>query len=169
MRDTRSAPVSAVYQRLTDMNDVATRIAELSLKTVIFDIEPLVAYWNSAQDELDQGVRHIIREFAVIPGLRVVCFATNSARQVSAIPQLPGLQVKYLASAGKPFRTAAYLGFPQPGAVVGDQILTDGMLARRLGFTFLHCTPSLRGAPLGPQLLNRFGNLLRPLLFAEER
>ena len=161
--------MSPIYERLSDINEVAGRVAELSLKTVIVDIEPLVAYWNSAQDELDQGVDSIIRKFAIIPGLRVVCFATNSARQLSTIPQCAGLQVKYLASAGKPLRTSAYLGFPKPGAVVGDQILTDGMLARRLGFTFLHCTPSLTGTPLGPQLLNRFGNLLRPLIFAEER
>ncbi len=161
--------MSPVYERLTDMNEVATRVAELSLKTVIFDIEPLVAYWNSAQDELDQGVYGIIRKFAVIPGLRVVCFATNSARQVSAIPQCAGVRVSYLASAGKPLRTSAYRGYPKPGAVVGDQILTDGMLARRLGFTFLHCTPSLTGTPLGPQLLNRFGSILRPLIFAEDR
>ena len=165
----RSAPVSPVYERLTDMNEVATRVAEMSLKTVIFDIEPLVAHWNSAQDELDQGVCSVIRKFAIIPGLRVVCFATNSARQLSAIPQCAGLQVKYLASAGKPLRTSAYQGFPKPGAVVGDQILTDGMLARRLDYTFLHCMPSLKGTPLGPRLLNRFGNLLRPLLFAEDR
>lgn len=161
--------MSPGYERLTDMNDVASRVAELSLKSLIFDVEPLVAHWNSTKDDLDLGVRSIAREYAAIPGLRVLCFATNSARQLSAIPELPGVQVKYLASAGKPLRTSAYLGFPKPGAVVGDQILTDGMLARRLGFTFLHCTPSLKGTPLGPQLLNRFGNLLRPLLFADDR
>jgi predicted HAD superfamily phosphohydrolase YqeG len=160
--------VSPAYERLTDMNEVVARVAELSLKTVIVDVEPLIAYWNSTQDELDQGVRRVSGKFAVIPGLRVVCFATNSARQLSAIPHCAEVQVKYLASAGKPLRTSPYLGFPKPGAVVGDQVLTDGMLARRLGFTFLHCAPSLTSTPLGPQLLNRFGNLLRPLLFGEQ-
>jgi predicted HAD superfamily phosphohydrolase YqeG len=159
--------VIPAYERLTDMNDVVTRVAELSLRTVIFDVEPLIAYWNTTQDELDQGICGIIPKFAAIPGLRIVCFATNSARQVSAIPQSSGVQVKYLASAGKPLRTSPYLGFPKPGAVVGDQILTDGILARRLGFTFLHCAPSLTSIPLGPRLLNRFGNLLRPLLFGK--
>jgi predicted HAD superfamily phosphohydrolase YqeG len=162
-------PASPAYERLTDMSDVAARIAELSLKTVIFDVEPLIAFWNGTQDELDQGVWNTLRRFAGIPGLRLVCFATNSARDLSAVPQCPGVQVKYLASAGKPLRTSPYLGFPKPGAVVGDQVLTDGILARRLGFTFLHCSPSLHRTPLGPQLMNRFGNLLRPLVFNETR
>jgi predicted HAD superfamily phosphohydrolase YqeG len=165
VRKRRSAPVTPAYEHLTDMNDVVGRVGELSLKTVIFDVEPLIAYWNTTQAELDEGVRRTIPKFAAIPGLRVVCFATNSARQPSTIPKCSGVQVRYLASAGKPLRTSPYLGFPVPGAVVGDQILTDGMLARRLGFTFLHCAPSLASIPLRPQLLNRIGSLLRPVLF----
>jgi predicted HAD superfamily phosphohydrolase YqeG len=48
----------------------------------------------------------------------------------------------YLASAVKPLRTAAYRALPRPGAVIGDQLSTDGLLARRLGYTFLHWRPA---------------------------
>jgi hypothetical protein len=39
------------------------------------------------------------------------------------------------------------------------------MLAYRLGFTFLHYVPELAGVPLGPALMHRWGELMRPVLF----
>jgi hypothetical protein len=60
----------------------------------------------------------------------------------------------YVASAGKPLRTASYRVLPRPGAVIGDQVATDGLLARRLGYTFLHWSPPLTGVPLGPRLMH---------------
>jgi hypothetical protein len=73
--------------------------------------------------------------------------------------------VVYVASAGKPLRTAPYRRLPEPGAVIGDQLATDGLLARRLGFTFLHWDPKLSGVPPGPMLLQQLGRLARPLFF----
>jgi hypothetical protein len=37
--------------------------------------------------------------------------------------------------------------------VIGDQVATDGMLARRLGYTFLHYRPGLERVPviIGPR------------------
>jgi hypothetical protein len=49
--------------------------------------------------------------------------------------------------------------------VVGDQLPTDGILAYRLGYTFLHYMPELAGVPLGPALMHRWGTLVRPVLF----
>ena len=97
--------------------------------------------------------------------MRVVIFATNSARRPSAAPACDGLQVRYLASANKPLRTSPYHHLPRPGAVAGDQLPTDGILAHRLGFTFLHYAPELAGVPLGPGLMHRWGELVRPVLF----
>jgi hypothetical protein len=97
--------------------------------------------------------------------VRVVVFATNSARRPSAVPARDGLQVRYLASAEKPLRTAPYHDLPRPGAVAGDQLPTDGILAYRLGFTFLHYAPELTDVPFGPGLMHRWGELVRPVLF----
>ena len=95
--------------------------------------------------------------------MRVVVFATNSARRPSAIPSLPGVQVTYLASAGKPVRTAPYRALPRPGAVIGDQVATDGLLALRLGYTFLRWNPRLAGVPLRPRLMGLLGRVAQPL------
>jgi hypothetical protein len=73
--------------------------------------------------------------------------------------------VVYLAAAGKPLRTAPYRDFPRPGVVIGDQVGTDGVLARRLDYAFVLYDPPAPGAPAGPQLMGAWGKLVRPLLY----
>ena len=155
----------AGYERLAGLDEVLDRVREMSARTLIFDIEPLVAYWDSGQEALDRGVAEVIRQVEAAPGVRVVCFATNSARRPSVVPQGAGVRVVYLASAGKPLRTAPYGSFPRPGAVIGDQLATDGILARRLGYAFVQYRPPLDRLPAGPRLMDRVGRLVRPLLF----
>ena len=37
------------YERLTSLDETLRRVQELSARTVILDIEPLVAYWDSGK------------------------------------------------------------------------------------------------------------------------
>jgi predicted HAD superfamily phosphohydrolase YqeG len=151
------------YERLAGLDEALDRVQELSVQTVIFDVEPLVARWDSGQEALDQGVAQVLTRAAAVPGLKVICFSTNSLRRPSLMPSTK-VRVVYLAAAGKPLRTSQYRGFPRPGAVIGDQVATDGILARRLGYTFLECPP-LDHMPPGPRVMNGLGSLVRPLLF----
>jgi predicted HAD superfamily phosphohydrolase YqeG len=153
------------YEKLAELDQVLGRVQELSARTVIFDVEPLVAHWEAGQEALDRGVALVVSKAAAVPGLQVVCFATNSLRRPSIVPDDAGVRVVYLASAGKPLRTSPYAGFPKPGVVIGDQLATDGILARRLGYEFLQCCPPSSRVPAGPRLMNRLGSLVRPLLF----
>jgi predicted HAD superfamily phosphohydrolase YqeG len=155
----------AAYEQHTELRGVLARVRELSVRTMIVDVEPMVAWWDSGQQSLDRGVAAILAELDEVPELQVLVFSTNSARRPSAIPAVPGVQVRYLTSAGKPLRTAAYRGLPRPGAVIGDQVPTDGLLAYRLGFTFLHWDPRLAGVPLGPRLMRQLGRLVQSLFF----
>jgi hypothetical protein len=157
--------VTGRYVRVTGLADLFAEARGLSARTMVFDVEPLVAPWHGSQESLDQGKARILGEVRTVPSVRVVIFATNSLRRPSAVPACHRLQARYLASAGKPLRTAPYHGLPRPGAVAGDQLPTDGMLAYRLGFTFLHYAPELPGIPLGPGLMHRWGSLVRPVLF----
>jgi len=157
--------VASNYVRITGLADLFAEARELSVGTMIFDVEPLVAPWHGSQESLDQGIARILGDARTVPSLRVVVFATNSARRPSTVPACDGLQVRYLASAEKPLRTAPYRDLPRPGAVAGDQLPTDGILAYRLGFTFLHYAPELADIPLGPGLMHRWGERVRPLLF----
>jgi predicted HAD superfamily phosphohydrolase YqeG len=157
--------VTGNYVRVSGLADLFAQARELSVKTMIFDVEPLVAPWNGGQESLDQGMARVLSGARTVPSARVVVFATNSSRRPSAIPSCEGLQVRYLASAEKPLRTAPYHDLPRPGAVAGDQLPTDGILAYRLGFTFFHYAPKLPGVPFGPRLMHRWGKLVRPVLF----
>ena len=153
------------YERLAGLDEALDRIKQLSMRTVIFDIEPLVAHWDSSQEALDQGVAHVLAQADDVPGLKVVCFSTNSLRRPSVMPRAHTQgRVVYLAMAGKPLRTSQYRDFPRPGAVIGDQVATDGVLARRLGYTFLECRPP-DDLPPGPRMMHGLGSLVRPLLF----
>jgi predicted HAD superfamily phosphohydrolase YqeG len=157
--------VRTAFLQASGLDDVVRQAGELSARTMVFDVEPLVADWDGGQDALDQGVVRVLSEVAAVPTLQVLCFATNSARRPSAIPSEPGVQVVYLASAGKPFRTAPYRDFPRPGMIIGDQIPTDGILASRLGYTFVLVNPEAVDIPAGPRLMRAGGRLVRPLLF----
>jgi predicted HAD superfamily phosphohydrolase YqeG len=152
------------YQQFADERDLPSLVMALSAHTVVFDVEPLVAAWDGTQAALDDGIARVLDNVRAIPGVRAVCFATNSARQPSKLPDVPGVEVSYLVSARKPARTAPYARLPLPGVVVGDQVMTDGMLARRLGYSFLHYRHPQPG-PLGPRLLDAVGELARPLMF----
>lgn len=155
----------AGYERAASLGDVSRQVRALSARTMILDVEPLVAYWDSGRAELDQGIARVLGEVAAVPGLQVVCFATNSLRRPSALPDQPHVRVSYLPSAGKPLRTAPYLSFPRPGVVVGDQLATDGVLALRLGYAFVLYGPQVGTVPLRPRLMGACGQVLRPLLF----
>ncbi|HBW19995.1 MAG: hypothetical protein ACLPN6_00940 [Streptosporangiaceae bacterium] len=161
--------MKAAYECLGRLDDVLRRAGELQARTIIFDVEPLVASWDTSQRALDEGLARVLRRTSAVPGLQVVCFSTNSVRRPSAINGGSGPRAIYLASARKPIRTAPYREFPRPGFVVGDQVATDGVLAWRLGYGFLHYQPSHAQVPAGPRLLGYCGQLIRPLLFTPEQ
>jgi len=151
--------------RIATLEDGLRVVREHGAKTVVLDVEPLVAYWDSSQRSLDQGIAQVLSEIATIPSVVAVCFATNSARRPSADPAYPGMQVTYLASAYKPFRVDLFRDLPKPGVLIGDQVLTDGLLALRLGYAFAQYTPERERVPRRPWLLAQGGRLARPLLF----
>jgi predicted HAD superfamily phosphohydrolase YqeG len=156
--------VSAGYQQFTDVSELPSLAAGLGARTIVFDIEPLVATWDGTQDSLDRGISLTLDLVLTMPGVRAVCFATNSARRPAALRSVPGIDVSYLASARKPMHKATYARLPTPGVVVGDQVMTDGLLAKRLGYAFLHYRPQ-QPAPPGPRVLDIAGRLARPLIF----
>src|SRR5258708_13607275 len=160
---------TSAYERSAEPQDLIRRAGELSAKTIVFDVEPLVVSWDSSQETLDRGVAAVLDQASAIQGLQAVCFATNSARRPSTVPAGTGPRVIYLASARKPFRTAPYRNLPRPGVVIGDQPATDGVLARRLGYTFLHSCPPLTAAPIGPRPIHYSRRLVLPLLTASPR
>jgi predicted HAD superfamily phosphohydrolase YqeG len=157
--------VRSLYEPISDEREAQQQIRETGARTVILDIEPVVAAWDTSRPVLDQGIARVLGWITAVPGVRVVCFATNSARKPSVMPVVPGVRVEYLSSARKPLRLSPYAHLPRPGVVVGDQIATDGVLAWRLGYMFVHFRPPSGSMPAGPAVLYRGGGFMRPLLF----
>jgi hypothetical protein len=168
-RQLKAGSVRRGYERIADLGELMRHVGDLHVRTMIFDVEPLVAYWDSGQEVLDQGIARVCSEVGAIPDVQVLCFATNSLRRPSVIPGRPGLRVVYLAAAGKPLRTAPYRDFPRPGVVIGDQVGTDGILARRLDYAFVLYDARVLGTPAGPRLMGAWGKLVRPLLYTRDR
>jgi len=171
--------VTGAYERVTSLAELFARVRELALATLIFDIEPLVAPWDGGQQGLDRGVTEVLGQAETVPSVRAVVFSTNSARRPSVLPAAggpgdagrgdgAGLRVEYVASAAKPLRIAPYRDLPRPGAVIGDQLPTDGILAYRLGYLFLHYDPPYGHVPIGPRLMHRWGRVVRPVLFGRQ-
>jgi predicted HAD superfamily phosphohydrolase YqeG len=153
------------YSRATDVAAVVARVVELHAKTVIFDVEPLAAFWDTDEETLRHGVAAVLDRIALAPEVRVVGFATNSRRRLALNSTSSGVRVLYVAAARKPASVRPYRDLPRPGVVVGDQIATDGVLAHRLGYAFIHYRPTFERIPLGPKLMHQLGRPLRPLLF----
>ena len=101
-------------KQLTELRGVLARARELSVRTMIFDVEPLVAWWDSGQQALDRGVAAVLAELDEVPELQVLVFATNSARKPSVIPPVAGVQVRYLGL-GRASRFARPRTVPSPG------------------------------------------------------
>jgi hypothetical protein len=95
---------------------------------VVLDLEPWVAHWRTGQAELDAAVTALSRRW----GAQHVHVVTNSVRLVSEGVLPVGWRQTRVAR--KPFTR---LQVPAGAVVVGDQPLQDGLLAWRLGATFV--------------------------------
>jgi predicted HAD superfamily phosphohydrolase YqeG len=157
------------YRQVDDLGDVVRWLTELGSRTVIFDVEPLIALWDTGEDILREGVDTTITEILAVKDIEVIGFATNSLRHLQIHPDHDGVQAFYISRAVKPFATRRHRRLPRPGALVGDQIATDGLLAWRLGFAFAHVQHSSSRHPWGPRLMYHLGRPLTSRLFQPDQ
>jgi predicted HAD superfamily phosphohydrolase YqeG len=78
------------------------------------------------------------------------------------LPDTSGLMVSFTARAGKPngpaSLIAAALSDPRPTAVCGDQPMTDGRLAQRLGGVFFYWQQPITATPIWPLVQRWLGD-----------
>jgi hypothetical protein len=144
-----------------DRDAVWPAVRALAPATVIVDVEPLVAAWGTDGTALASGLRE---QVAAGQGGGALVFVTNSGRQAP-----PEVAVPYVAHGRKPFTSRRRLGaLNSPVAVVGDQVLTDGLLAWRLRGTFVQLALP-RQAPAVYRLQALAGRLVAGLFFRAAR
>ena len=144
---------------------VWAEVQALEPAALLIDIEPFVARWRTDESALLRGLRERLEQCARITSLREVVFVTNSDRSPSG--GLPGtsLPASYISSARKPFlQLSRFASLVPPVIVIGDQVLTDGLIAWRLNATFVQVALPAR-ISFGVRAQAALGRIVAPLFF----
>jgi predicted HAD superfamily phosphohydrolase YqeG len=149
-----------------DWATISGALRDHHIASVVVDVEPLVAIWNSGDEELASGLTMLIERLAELPEIETVSFATNSKRAPRAALEHARLRLTYVHSAGKPWlRLDVLRRLPRPLAVIGDQGLTDGLLAWRLNALFINLVVPA-DSPHGVRFQAAAGQLVRRIFFS---
>lgn len=128
-------------------------------KVIIFDVDNTLAPQGVPLEEFGQLVNSAIDRVEANPRIAQVIALTNG----------PQREVDRMVSRGnKPWTTRRRLGLrgsSVPLVVVGDQVLTDGLLAWRLGATFLHLVIDDQGEERRQAIMRRIGSIVLVMLF----
>jgi predicted HAD superfamily phosphohydrolase YqeG len=140
-------------------------LRHLAVRSVVADVEPLACVWGSDDRALREGIDAVLQVAADSSVVTDVAFVTNSRRVPSRTPARDGIHVSYHPKARKPWLALEQLkALPRPAVVVGDQLLTDGLLAWRLSVPFVRI-PLPPGSPLSVKAQRLCDRPLARLLF----
>ena len=152
-----------------DRETVLAAVAELQPATLVVDVQPLVAPWGCSSDAMISGAIALSEYLAdATPNLRTLVFATNARSGLRQDLQQERPQARFVSAAHKPWRIAYLASAPRPVVVLGDQIITDGLLASRLHGQFLHWRAHGH-IPWWPRLQAMVGCLLVKFMFSPIR
>jgi predicted HAD superfamily phosphohydrolase YqeG len=128
-------------------------------KVIIFDVDNTLAPQGVPLAEFGQLVNSAIDRVEANPSIARAIALTNG----------PQREVDRMVSRGnKPWTTRRRLGLrggSTPLVVVGDQVLTDGLLAWRLRATFLHLVIDDETEERRQAVMRRIGNIFAVMLF----
>jgi hypothetical protein len=137
---------------------------DLNPDTLVLDAEPLLIDWRSGHGAWHPGWSALLSEI-FDHGVRTVVVVSNSRRDLSSLQQVPrppaGLRIHCLSRAWKPWTSRRALGLGSSlgsGVVCGDVSLTDGILASRLRYSFVHL--KVLDQPLYARIQDRCGTWL---------
>ena len=148
-RPARTVHVSRVPRlEARDVQAVWPQVRALEPAALLIDIEPFVAAWGTDEPALLRGLRRQLDECASIESLREVFFVTNSRRSPGDRLPSASFPVSYISHARKPFLDISrFASLRAPVVVIGDQVLTDGLMAWRLNAAFVQVPLPARSSP----------------------
>jgi predicted HAD superfamily phosphohydrolase YqeG len=128
-------------------------------KVIIFDVDNTLAPRGVPPAELGRLVNSAIDRVEANPSIaRVIALSNGPQREVA----------RMVSRGNKPWTTRRRLGLrgsSAPLVVVGDQVLTDGLLAWRLGATFLHLVIDDETEERRQAVMRRIGSIFIVMLF----
>ena len=150
---------------IRDVPALLVALGRLRPATWIVDVEPLVVPWDSAPTLFANAANNFAHTArAGVPSVISVIYSSNSRCPRAASRKSC---IRIATAARKPWQTSYLRDEPRPVAVAGDQVLTDGLLAWRLGASFLHWQVA-RPMPRWPRLQRWLARIAAPFLFKDE-
>lgn len=133
--------------------------------TVVVDVEPLLAGWHTPSEAVVAGAAEICSAIgSVARNVRCIVFTSNSRRELPRLPHGNVIATRVVPAARKPWRTDYLRYCPRPLIVVGDQLITDGLLAWRVRAAFLHWLHA-GSIPWWPRLQAAIGRIVCSIFF----
>jgi predicted HAD superfamily phosphohydrolase YqeG len=130
-----------------------------SQKVIIFDVDNTLAPQDVPLEEFGRLLNSAIDRVEANPSIARVIALTNGPQR--EVPRM-------ISRGNKPWTTRRRLGLRGSSArlvVVGDQVLTDGLLAWRLGATFLHLVIDDETEERRQAVMRRIGSIFVVMLF----
>ena len=128
-------------------------------KVIVFDVDNTLAPQDVPLEEFGRLVNSAIDRVEANPSIARVIALTNGPQR--EVPRM-------ISRGNKPWTTRRRLGLrgnSAPLVVVGDQVLTDGLLAWRLGATFLHLVIDDETEDRRQTVMRRIGSIVGVMLF----
>jgi predicted HAD superfamily phosphohydrolase YqeG len=154
----RRVPVTTVE----DLAQVRARVEKTGGPLIlIFDADNTVVRQGAPLTEFAEQVNRTIDRFEALPAVdRVIVLSNGPARGVE----------RMIHRGNKPWTTRGRLGLASSESniwVVGDQVLTDGILAWRLGADFFHQAITQTGEHPRQAIMRALGRTMGRLFFKE--
>jgi predicted HAD superfamily phosphohydrolase YqeG len=140
-------------------------VASLEVATVVVDLEPLLIDWAAHDDQLSNALVSFATD--VLQRGQSLLVISNARRRLPSVVCVRGRLVRIICRAKKPWQLRLFRACRRPLMVVGDQLLTDGLLAWRLGVPFVRWRPRT-SVPWWPKFQSQAGRLIGPVLFRIE-
>ncbi len=152
------------FTPVSDLDEVVALLAAApGPAVVILDADNTLVRQGADEEEYADAVNGTVDRLEQLKSVARVIVATNGPDR--GVPHA-------INRADKPWTSRERLGLdPQSDAsiwVVGDQVLTDGLLAWRLRARFVHLTLDPKDPYPGQARMRRLGKLVAPLLLRKE-
>ena len=145
-----------------DRDDVASLLDDIEGQvTLVFDVDGTVVRQGASPSEVASAVDAAIGDFEAHPGVKRAIALTNGSDR--GVPNM-------VSRGNKPWTTRRRLEIDRDDdvVVVGDQVISDGVLAWRFDAVFVQLVIDGIEEPKPQARLRRLGHWLEPILFRSE-
>ncbi len=148
--------------RIAALDEVTAHVPAHNPGTLlIVDVDNTLVAQGVPGEEFRETVNGALDWLEAVPGVRRVIAISNGMQR--------GVE-RLMSRGNKPWTSRRRLGLTNRGhpvVVLGDQVLTDGLLAWRLGATFLHLVLDAEGEPPRQAKLRAIGRVVERALFRQ--